>query len=380
MTRIYLDNASTTPLTDYVKEVLFKSYEDNYGNPSSIHQHGRVSRSLIEQARKKIANTIKASVGEIFFTSSASEANNMILKRSVLDLDVEHFVYSPTEHPCVIKSLETIKLEYPHVQLTRLDVDHKGNISLDQLKQILESTEDTTMVTLMYANNELGTLHDVNAIGRLCLDNQAYFHSDVVQYIGKRDINVNDTYFSFLTSSAHKYHGPKGVGFFYMNSENIINPYIHGGAQERNMRAGTENLHGIIAMAAALEESINKSDERRAHHQSLKYRFIDRLTHEFLDIKINGETDTEKAMDHIVSVSFPPTDRVDMLMFNLDISGVSASSGSACSSGIESDSPVLIAIGHPSDRKTIRFSFSHLTTSDEIDQTIEILKKYTPTK
>ncbi len=379
MRRIYLDNASSSPLTDHVKEVLIKSYEDHFGNPSSIHHHGRVSRSLLEQARKKIANAINASVGEIFFTSSATEANNMILKRSIIDLNVDHIITSPTEHPCVLKSVEAIKFEHPEVEITLLKVDNKGNINLLELESLLQNSNKTTLVSLMYANNEIATLHDVVAIGQMCKNHGALYHSDVVQAIGKRPIDVSKTYFSFLTSSAHKYHGPKGVGFFYMNMDNIITPMIHGGAQERNMRAGTENLHSIIAMSEALQESLDNIEDRRMIHCTLKNHFIHRLLTEFDDIKINGETETSKAIDHIVSVSFPPTDRVDMLMFNLDISGVSASSGSACSSGIESDSPVLLAIGHPSERKTIRFSFSHMTTLEEIDLTIEILKKHTPT-
>lgn len=378
--RIYFDNASSTPLTDVVKEELIDGYTNHFGNPSSIHHHGRQSRSLLESARKKIANRLKASVGEIFFTSSATEANNMILKRSIIDLGVTRIISSPTEHHCVLYSLEAILKEHPKVEVIMLDVDQNGSINLDDLEELLQDQDAITMVSLMYVSNELGTIHDIPAISKLCQKHHILLHSDVVQYIGKRPIDVSQTYFSFLTSSAHKYHGPKGVGFFYMNEDNIISPYIHGGAQERNMRAGTENLHGIMAMATALDDACENAQTRAVHHRQLKHHFMDRLSKEFEDIKINGETDIDKSIDHILSVSFPPTDKVDMLMFNLDIGGVSASSGSACSSGIESDSHVLLAIGHPSDRKTIRFSFSHMNTIDEVDTVIELLKRLTPTK
>jgi cysteine desulfurase len=370
--KVYLDNASTTPLAVEVREVMMDILSNHHGNPSSIHHHGRKSRSIIEDARKKVAKIINASIGEIFFTSSATEANNMIIKRSILDLGVRHIISSPTEHHCVLHTLDSVKREYPYVKITMLSVNQYGEIDTEELEKTIASTPDKTLVSLMYGNNEIGTIHPIDEVSKICKATNSYFHCDSVQMLGKYPLDVQNIYFSFLTGTAHKFHGPKGSGFFYLNNENIIQPFIYGGAQERNIRAGTENVAGIAGLALALEQSIAYMDARRDLISVLKARFdkgIEKLEGCYLNCP------PEKGMYHISSVSFPASDTVDMLMFNLDIAGISASSGSACSAGIEEDSHVLVAIGHPSERKTIRFSFSSYTTIEEIDYTLSVLQK-----
>ncbi len=377
MNRIYFDNASTTQLDPRVKEKMVDVMENHYGNPSSIHFHGRHARSIIEDARKRIAKHFKASIGEIFFTSSATEASNMILKNCVEHLGVVRIISSPTEHHCILHTLEYLRTN-KNIEIVLLDVDNRGNIDYTQLEFYLKN-DKKTMVSLMLANNEIGTMLDLQRVSDICKSNGTLFHSDSVQAIGKYPIDVDKTTISFLTGTAHKFHGPKGIGFFYMNIENIIPPFIHGGAQERNMRAGTENVIGIAAMAEALDVAIEEQEHTIDHITYLRTHLISKLYKEFEDIEVNGNM-ADHYLHHVVSVSFPPSPKADMIMFNLDIAGISASSGSACSSGIENDSHVLQAIGHKPNRKTIRFSFSKYNTIEEVNQVIKKLKTMTPIK
>ncbi len=379
MNRIYFDNASTSPLDPRVQDRMIDVMKNHYGNPSSIHFHGRHARSIIEDARKRIARTVKASIGEIFFTSSATESNNMILKNCVDYLGVTQIISAPTEHHCILHSMDYLR-DKKGVNIVMLNVDSRGNIDYDQLSTILSSTSDKTLVSLMLGNNEIGTMLDLKLVSGICSNHDnVLLHTDSVQAMGKYNIDVNETPIAFLSGTAHKFHGPKGAGFFYMNDDNIIPPFIHGGAQERNMRAGTENVIGIAGMAEALEIAVTEQDSTITHITEIRERFIHRLLTEFEDIRINGNTE-ELYMHHVLSVSFPASPKADMLMFNLDISGISASSGSACSSGIENDSHVLIAIGHETERKTVRFSFSKYNSVEEADEVIEKLKSMTPVK
>ncbi len=378
MDRIYFDNASTTPLEPRVYDMMIKAMKEQFGNPSSIHYHGRHARSLVEEARKKIANILRASIGEIYFCSTATEANNMILKNAVEFLNVERIITSPTEHHCVIHSLDYLK-EHNDLEVVFLDVDDFGNPDLGQLDQLISDKSKKTLVSLMHGNNEIGTKLDFAKVSEMCSSHEVLFHCDAVQSVGKYDIDVSKNKVSFLSGASHKFHGPKGVGFFYMNGDNIIPPFIHGGAQERNMRAGTENLHGIIGIAEALKISYQEREAVIDHISTLRDRFKSRLINELDDIRFNGNQE-ENFLHHVLSVSFPNSPKAEMLMFNLDIAGISASSGSACSSGIETDSHVLVAINHPKDRKTVRFSFSKFNTLEEVDQVIEKIKSMTPTK
>jgi cysteine desulfurase len=371
--KIYFDNASTTSLLPEVTQKMMEVLQHHYGNPSSIHAYGRKSRSLIEDARKKVAKSLNVSIGEIFFTSSATEANNTILKRSIIDLNVTHIVSSPTEHHCIIHTIDSIKTEFPHVKITMLDVDRHGRLNYDQLDNLLTHSEAKTLVSLMYGNNEIGTIHDMSLIAQICQRHGALYHCDAVQMVGKYTIDLQKSPLAFLTGTAHKFHGPKGSAFFYMNGDNIIHPFIYGGAQERNMRAGTENVAGIVGLAEALTTAMEKMQERYDYVSKLKTHFESGIYALGKDCFLNNPTDTP-SMYHITSVSFADSPTVDMLMFNLDIAGIAASSGSACSAGIEEDSHVLLAIGHPAERKTIRFSFSSYNTLEEVNIVIDKLR------
>jgi len=373
--RIYLDNASTTPMLPEVIDYMTEVMHNDFGNPSSIHQHGRKAKSIIENARKTVAKVINASLGEVFFTSSATEANNMILKNAVQDLGVQRIISSPTEHHCILHTLDYLT-HHHKCEVIYLRVDAYGIIDYQQLEDLLSGTSLKTLVSIMHGNNEIGTMSDTIKIGQLCHKYGALYHCDAVQTIGKYHIDVQASYISFLSGSAHKFHGPKGVGFVFISNENIITPYIHGGAQERNMRAGTENVAGIAGLAKALEIICESTDSNKKKILSLRTLFKDKLLTEFQDITFNGSQEGD-FLAHVLSVSFPPGPKADMLVMNLDIAGISASSGSACSAGIEEDSHVLVAIGHPSERKTIRFSFSPFNKEDEIHYTVEKLKTMT---
>ena len=374
MQHVYLDHASTTPLIEPVIQEMNTVMIEHFGNASSIHHHGRQAKMLVENARKTIAHALGASICEIFFCSSATEAHNMILTNSIKDLGVQRIISSPIEHHCIIHTLDHLA-SITDVEIVYLDVDKLGSVDLDQLEGLLTEDKKKTLVSLMYVNNEIGNIIDISRVSEICTTNSALFHCDTVQGIGKLPLNVNDAPMAFLAGSAHKFNGPKGVGFFYMNGDNIISQMMYGGAQERNMRAGTENIIGITGMAVALEKAIEQKEERADHIKKLNRHMRTRLD-ELDEIVINGTNQ----IDNILSVSFPATEIVEMLMLNLDISRISASSGSACSSGIEHDSHVLQHIGHSKERKTIRFSFSHFNTIEEIDYVIEKLKKFTPIK
>ena len=376
MKNIYLDHASTTYMTDEVLEYMQEIMKSNYGNPSSIHALGRQARAIIEKSRKTVAKILNASVGEIYFTSSATEANNAIIKRAIADLGVKTIISSPTEHHCILHSLDRVQKENG-VRVIYLSVDQNGDISTEELAQKINQfnpEEGKVMVSLMHGNNEIGNMHPVEEISEICNKAGAFFHCDAVQSIGKMNISVQSTKFSFLSGSAHKFHGPKGSGFFYMNNDNIIQPYIDGGAQERNMRAGTENVYGIAGLAKALEIYAAHREEYSHQLSEIRDYFESSLLQSFPEVSINA-IHARKRLPHISSVSFPAGEKADMVMFNLDINGICASSGSACSAGIEEDSHVLTAIKHPKDRKTVRFSFAPRTTKEDVDYAIDVLKK-----
>ncbi len=370
---IYLDNAATTPLDKEVLDSMIPYMTENFGNPSSIHAHGRKVRSAIEDARKIVATHLNASAGEIFFTSSATEANNMALKGSVDDLGVTRIISSEMEHHCVLHTLEYLE-DHKGVKIEYLKLDKEGNIDLNQLEKLLEDKSETTLVTLMHANNEIGTMIDFAKVSELCKAHKAYFHSDTVQTVGKFAIDVQANPVCFLSGSAHKFYGPKGVGFIYINGDNKVKPRLFGGGQERNMRAGTENAYGIVGLGKALDLAYQNLEERKAHIISLRERFKKGLNGALEDVEFLGNQE-----DHcnyaVLNVSLPKTVKSEMIAFNLDIAGVSASTGSACSSGAVHDSHVLAAIDSDPNRKSVRFSFSHHNTEAQIDKTIQALAK-----
>jgi len=374
--RIYFDNAATTPLDPEVIETMTKVMRENYGNPSSIHADGRVSRTLIESARKVVAKSLKASVSEIFFTSCGTESNNTALKCAVRDLGVTRIISSPTEHHCILHTLDS--LEVKGVQIDYCKIQSTGEVDYIDLDRLLQKGDQKTMVTLMHANNEIGTFNNIARISDLCVANDALFHTDTVQTMGFRNIDLTQIKIHFLTGSAHKFYGPKGVGFLYINGENQIKPFIEGGAQERNMRAGTENIYGICGLAKALELAIENMEERVAKIRMLNLHARKRLVEVFPDIRFNGPETIDGSLEKVLNVVFPPSSKSDMLMLHMDIAGICASGGSACSSGSEVGSHVIAALSEASDQpivgKPVRLSFSHKNTIEEIDFLMEKLE------
>jgi len=374
--RVYLDNAATTPMRPEVVDAMVPFMREYFGNPSSIHAEGRKVRAAIEAARKTVAEAIGASIGEIFFTSGGTESNNMSIKCAVRDLGVERIISSPVEHHAVTHAIDCVSRN-SGVEAVYLDVDALGRPDLTQLRNVLAASEVKTMVSLMHANNEIGTINDMQAISDICQEFGAYLHTDSVQTIGHYPIDINNTKVSFLSGAAHKFHGPKGVGFVYINSDNIVSPFIDGGGQERNMRAGTENVYGIVGLAKALQLMLDNLEAEVAHIKSLKDRMRTGLIEAVPGITFNGDIDGS-SLYTVLSASFPPSVKNEMLLLALDIAGVSCSSGSACSSGAEAGSHVLQAIGHDPDRKSVRFSFSKYNTPEEIDFVVEEIRKVFP--
>ncbi|MEQ8909722.1 MAG: cysteine desulfurase family protein [Vicingaceae bacterium] len=370
---IYLDNAATTPIDPIVAESMVPVLKETFGNPSSIHNHGRIARSVIEQARKAVAAHFNASPAEFFFTSGGTEADNMVLRCAVEDLGVKHIISSPLEHHAVLHTAEEMEENFG-VRLSLVKVDKKGKVDLNHLKELLD-TEETTLVSLMHANNEIATLLPLKEVGSICKEKGAYFHSDTVQTMGHYDFDFQELNLHFATCAAHKFHGPKGIGFVYINSDVSINPLITGGAQERNMRAGTENIYGIVGLKKALELAYHNLKGHQKHIQGLKSYMIKRLKEEIPEVTFNGDSEAEDSLYTVLSVCFPSSEMDEMFLYNLDIEGVSASGGSACSSGSNVGSHVLQAIGVPMDRPSVRFSFGRFNNIVEIDKCIEILKR-----
>ena len=370
--RVYLDNAATTPLSDEVLTVMLPYLKNNYGNPSSTHQEGRTARAGIERARKLVAQAIGASPSEICFTSGGTEANNTAIKCAVRDLGVTRVISTTIEHSCVFNTVNRLRHEDITVQLVQ--VDQYGRVNLADLERLLSNSEEKTLVTLMHANNEVGTLNPIQEIGALCEQYGAYFHTDTVQSLGHLPIDVRELSISFLSGSAHKLHGPKGVGFLYVNKNNPISAYIDGGGQERQMRSGTENVASIVGFGKALEHAIAELEERRAHIESVRDHFIHQLNRYFAEVRINGDYAGDYLYT-VLNVSFRTTLPISMLLFKLDLKGVSASGGSACNSGAVTASRVLTALGGTLEGyQAVRFSFSHYNTKQEIDYVIEQLR------
>jgi cysteine desulfurase len=371
MTPIYLDNAATTQTDPEVVQAMLPYLGAHFGNPSSIHSFGRVTRTAIEQARKQIASFLGASPSEIFFTSGGTEANNMAIVRSIRDLKIKHAISSPIEHHAVSHTLEALRDE-GEISLSWVNIDATGKVDMQHLESLLQENPGS-FVSLMHANNELGTMLPLRETAEMVKKYQGVFHSDTVQTMGHFPINVQDVQVDFLNCAAHKFHGPKGIGFIYIRSGTGIHPFIYGGAQERNMRGGTENLSGIVGLAKALEIATNELDAHSQYIRGLKNYMAEKLRAEIEGVSFNGDI-SENSLYTVLNVSFPPSPAGEMLLFSLDIQGIAASGGSACSSGSDVGSHVLKAIGADSLRSHVRFSFSKFNTREEIDRTIEVLK------
>lgn len=372
--KVYLDNAATTPMDEEVIQAMISVMENNYGNPSSVHSFGRSSRSIIEKCRKEVASFINAAPAEIFFTSGGTEADNMALRSSIDSLGVNHIISSSIEHHAVIDTVQLLA-EKKQVKLSLVDHDEKGYVNLDHLKQLLEEHKNSKiLVSLMDANNEIGNRLALKKTITLCKNYGAYFHSDTVQSIGHYTFDVRDLGIDFLTCSAHKFHGPKGIGFLFVNQDVQISPILTGGAQERNMRAGTENMVGIIGLAKAMELAYHSLDEHQKYILELKNYMIEQLEKYIPAIEFNGDPKGD-SLYTVLNVVFPNSDKDEMLLYNFDIEGIAVSGGSACSSGSNTGSHVLKSINSDMTKPSIRFSFSKYNTIEEIDYTINVIKE-----
>ena len=371
--KVYFDNAATTALDKQVLDEMLPYLTEHFGNPSSIHAYGRKAKSAIEKARKVVAKYLNASTSEIFFTGSGTESSNTIIKCSVRDLGVQRIISSRIEHHCVLHSVET--MAHQGVQVDYVNLDEQGRVDYNYLESLLRYSSAKTLVSLMHSNNELGTLLDLERVSQLCQQHNAFFHSDTVQTIGYYPFDVQKTKLHFVSGSAHKFHGPKGVGFVYISGDTPIKPFLEGGAQERNMRAGTENVSGIVGLGKALELSLEHIGQNRDHLIGLKTYMLEKLREEIPGVLFNGDISEEGSNYKVLSVSLPPNEKAELTLFNLDMAGIAASGGSACSSGSEKGSHVLEGIKADPGRKAVRFSFSKYNTKEEIDYTVGVLKQ-----
>jgi cysteine desulfurase len=374
MPRIYLDNAATTAVAPEVFDAMVPYLREFYGNPSSIHGFGRQTRAAIEKARRTVASLLNCTPGEIIFTSGGTEADNMVLHCAVRDLGVRHIITSPIEHHAVELTAGLLG-QRTDVKIHWLRLHPDGKPDLSHLAELLADKDPgSTLVSLMHANNEIGTRIDLNAIGNLCRGHGALFHSDTVQTMAHYRFDLQELPVDFVTCAAHKFHGPKGIGFLYMRTGAGLKPMITGGAQERNMRGGTENLAGIVGLAKALELAHSAMEEHQTHVQGLKDHMITELRNRIPGVEFNGDTSTD-SLYTVLNVRFPDDGRSEMLLYNLDIEGIACSGGSACSSGSNAGSHVLAALYPDVKGANIRFSFSRYTTREELDLTLEALER-----
>ncbi len=373
MNRIYFDNAATTPLDSEVLEAMMPYLTEKFGNPSSIYSYGRESRLAIENARKTVAKILGAHPAEIFFTSGGTEASNTAIIAAVRDLGCRHIITSHIEHHATLHTVEYLyKQGEAHLSYVKLLPD--GHVDLEDLEKLLAQGDEKALVTLMHANNEIGNMLDIDAVGELCKIYGAIFHSDTVQTVGHFPFDLRQTPVHFITGAGHKFHGPKGVGFLYINENVKIQPFIHGGSQERNMRAGTENLYGIVGFAKALEIATANYEEESAQIHAVKVHMMDQLKKHIKGVHFNGDP-VGRSLYTVLNVSLPKTEKSEMILFNLDINNICASGGSACTSGADAGSHVIRTINNNPNQVAVRFSFSKYNTVQEVDQVVAKLKE-----
>ncbi len=373
MKRIYFDNTATTPLDPEVLEAMMPYLTEKFGNPSSIYSYGRETRLAIENARKSVAKILNAHPSEIFFTSGGTESSNTAICAAVHDLGCKQIISSEIEHHATLHTVEDIT-HSAGVKLSNVKLLKNGQIDLDDLAKLLESATEKCLVTLMHANNETGNITDIRAVGNLCIRFGAIFHSDTVQTVGHFPLDLRDLPVHFITAAGHKFHGPKGVGMLYINENIKIKPYMKGGGQERNMRAGTENIYGIVGFAKALELATLHQSEHSAYIRKVKNYLRRKLEENIPGVYFNGMPDGE-SLYTVLSVAFPKTEKSEMLLLNLDINNICASGGSACTSGADIGSHVIRAINNNPNYITVRFSFSKYNTEEEVDVVIDKLKE-----
>ncbi|MEX0314778.1 MAG: cysteine desulfurase family protein [Allomuricauda sp.] len=379
MQKVYLDNAATTQVREEVIAKMQEALADCYGNPSSTHSFGRSAKTAVEKTRKTIAKILNAQPSEIIFTSGGTEADNMILRCAVRDLGVESIITSKIEHHAVLHTAEELEKEY-NISLQFVDLDANGNPTIEHLKELLAADDSKKLVSLMHVNNEIGNIIDIQTIGELCHEYGALFHSDTVQSVGHYPWDVQNTPIDFFTAAAHKFHGPKGVGFAFIRKNSGLKPMIFGGSQERGYRAGTEPFHNIVGLEEAFVQAYDNLEEEIEFVKELKRYFIERIKNEIPDIQFNGLSgDLDKSTYTLVNVRLPfDKQKALMLLFHLDIKGIACSKGSACQSGSNMGSHVLNGIlsGEELEKPSLRFSFSMYNTKEEIDYTIDVLKEF----
>ena len=371
--RIYFDNAATTALDPVVLEAMLPFLTEKFGNPSSIYSYGRETKMAIESARKSVAKILNAHPAEIFFTSGGTESSNTAIQAAVRDLGCRRIITSKIEHHAVTHTVEYLD-HRDMVKVCYVKLLPDGHIDLKDLEKILAESPVKTLVSLMHANNEIGNILDLHAVGTLCKTYKAIFHSDTVQTIGHIPFDLRNTPVHFVTAAAHKFHGPKGVGLLYVNENVHIKPVIHGGAQERNMRAGTENIYGIAGLAKALEIATNGFEKDIEYVRGIKMYMKQELEKHINGVSFNGDVEG-RSLYTVLSVSFPKTEKSEMILFNLDINNICASGGSACTSGAEQGSHVIAAINNNPNQITVRFSFSRQNTKEEVDVVVSKLQE-----
>ncbi|UOE41931.1 cysteine desulfurase [Chryseobacterium suipulveris] len=376
MDKIYLDNAATTPLSEEVIDAMVGVMKVNFGNPSSTHTFGQEAKVLIENVRREAADYLHVSPAEIIFTSCGTESNNMIIKSCVNHLGVERIITSPIEHKCVAETVLDMK-KRRGVEVVYLRPNKKGDIDLAKLEEVLKTSDKKTLVSLMHANNEIGNLLDLKKVAAICKENNALFHSDTVQSMAHLEMDFSEIPLDFASCSAHKFHGPKGSGFAFVRKSSGLKGIITGGPQERSLRAGTENVCGIVGLGKALELSLKNMEEYTSHIEEVKQYAIDRLSAEIGGVKFNGRSaELDKSLYTVLSVLLPFKD--PMIGLKLDMKGIAISQGSACSSGATHPSMVMMTVLDEEEMEhttPLRVSFSHLTTKAEIDRLVEALKE-----
>jgi cysteine desulfurase len=371
--RIYLDNAATTALDAEVLQAMMPYLTNQFGNPSSIYSYGRESRMGIETARKLVAKTLNAHPAEIFFTSGGTESSNTAITAAVRDLGCKHIISSHIEHHATLHTVEHLH-NTGEATLTNVKLTPNGHIDLVDLENILSTIKEKCLVTLMHANNEIGNMLDLHLVGNICKKYNAIFHSDTVQTVGHFPFDLRNTPVHFITGAGHKFHGPKGVGILYVNESVKIKPFINGGSQERNMRAGTENLYGIVGFGKALEIATTNYQNDSNYIKEIKLYMMQQLQKNIAGVSFNGDV-LGNCLYTVLSVCFPKSEKSEMLLFNLDINHICASGGSACTSGADAGSHVIRAINNNPNQVTVRFSFSKYNTKQEVDTVVEKLKE-----
>ena len=373
---VYFDNAATTPISKKVLDKMIPYMEDGFGNPSSIHKRGREIKSVIEKSRSKVAGILSCEPGEIFFTSGGTEADNMFIINTVLEKKIDTIITSKVEHHAVLHCCDYLN-KTQNINIKYVSINDNGEVDLDDLEKITSNNKNS-LVSLMHGNNEIGNINDLKAISKICEKNNVIFHSDTVQTVGHYAIDLNKINIQGIVGSAHKFHGPKGIGFLYLNNKHKISPFIHGGAQERNMRGGTENVYGIVGLSEALTLAYENMATHKEKIIALKSHMIESLRQKVKGVKFNGlSSDLDNSLYTVLNASIPNVDDQQMFLFNLDINNIAASAGSACSSGSDSGSHVLKEIKTEEGFVNVRFSFSKYNSIEEVDYVINKIVEIT---